>query len=150
MKKLITMTALLLTAGSAFAGDFEAAQNAGFDSTKGPATVIALVLTSIGAGVWWLWKNHKRTKLPLAISTIVIATMLSLHADDGYNWTAAGSNMFSRFGSWFGSFWTSHFEWGNMAPFNGGANFTPVPSVPPKDDGRAGSGNGATPPRQQN
>ncbi len=133
----------LLSAGSAFAGDLESAQNAGFDSTKGPATVIALVLTIIGAGIWWLWKN--RTKLPLAISAIVVATMLSLHADEGYNWTASGSNMFNRFGSWFSSFWTSQFSWNNVTGSFGG--FTPVPSAAPS---KAPGIPGGRPPSQQN
>lgn len=158
MKKLGIMTALLLSAGSAFAGDFEAAQNAGFDSTKGPATLIALVLTIIGAGVWWLWKNWNRTKLPLAISAIAVATMLSLQADvdtiSGYGYN---NNMWSRFTSWFGGFWTSQFSWENGTASFG--KFTPVPSAPPnygwdggrdgKDGGQRG-GNGSTPPRQQN
>jgi hypothetical protein len=152
MRKLAIIIALpLITASSAFAGDFAQA----YDASKGPSTLIAAIiaLAIMIAGPIILVMRDKGKRLPLATIATVIAMMLaSANAGDFANAADSGygpsNNMWNRFGSWFGSFWTSHFSWENVTESFG--KFTPVPSAPPScGDGRCG-GNGASPPRQQN
>jgi hypothetical protein len=151
MRKLAIIIALpLITASSAFAGDFAQA----YDASKGPSTLIAAIIAFaiMIVGPIILVMRDKGKRLPLATIATVIAMMLaSANAGDFANAADSGYGLNSRmtgFTRWFSSFWTSHFSGENVTQSFGG--FTPVPSATPScGDGRCG-GNGASPPRQQN